>query len=106
MVTLPSSKTFGPGSIIVVSKLFFIFQTRISFSSFSFSKDEDAGKVLILCSTPKGGPLKANEWVNSCSAVIGGKGGGKDVQAQASGKETAKVNEAIELAKQFAATKL
>ena len=50
--------------------------------------------------------MKANEWVNSCSAVIGGKGGGKDVQAQASGKETAKVNEAIELAKQFAATKL
>ena len=62
--------------------------------------------MLILCSTPKGGPLQANEWVNSCSAVIGGKGGGKDVQAQASGKETAKVNEAIELAKQFAATKL
>merc|ERR1711953_43792 len=56
-----------------------------------FSVDEDAGKVLILSSTPKGGPLKANEWINSCCAAIGGKGGGKDVQAQASGKETGNV---------------
>jgi len=71
-----------------------------------FSVDRDAGKVLILCSTPKGSPLKANEWVNSCAGIVGGKGGGKDVQAQASGKETENVAQALELARKFAATKL
>ena len=47
----------------------------------------------------KGSTLKANEWVNSCAALVGGRGGGKDVQAQAAGKELGKVNEAIELAR-------
>ena len=54
----------------------------------------------------KGSTLKANEWVNSCAALVGGRGGGKDVQAQAAGKELGKVNEAIELARQFAQGKL
>ena len=106
MVMHLSWSSFASSSILVENKFFLLFFDLERGTIFYFSKDEDAGKVLILCSTPKGGPLKANEWVNSCSAVIGGKGGGKDVQAQASGKETAKVNEAIELAKQFAATKL
>ena len=70
------------------------------------SVDADAQKVLILCSTPKGAALKANEWVNSCAALVGGRGGGKDVQAQAAGKELGKVNEAIEMARQFAKEKL
>jgi len=71
-----------------------------------FSVDADAQKVLILCSTPKGAALKANEWVNSCAALVGGRGGGKEVQAQAAGKELAKVNEAIEVARKFAVEKL
>merc|ERR1711892_25936 len=71
-----------------------------------FSVDADAQKVLILCSTPKGAALKANEWVNSCAALVGGRGGGKEVQAQAAGKELAKVTEAIEVARKFAVEKL
>ena len=50
--------------------------------------------------------MKANEWVNSCAGLVGGRGGGKDVQAQAAGKELGKVNEAIELAREFAKGKL
>ena len=82
--------------------IYFAFTLKINF----FSVDADAQKVLILCSTPKGSSLKANEWVNSCAALVGGRGGGKDVQAQAAGKELGKVNEAIEAAKAFAQEKL
>jgi len=71
-----------------------------------FSVDEGANKVLCLAQTPKGSGLKANEWVGSCSGVIDGKGGGRDTQAQASGTNVAKVQEAISLAKAFAAEKL
>ena len=82
--------------------IYFAFTEETAF----FSVDADAQKVLILCSTPKGSTLKANEWVNSCAALVGGRGGGKDVQAQAAGKELGKVNEAIEAAKAFAQEKL
>lgn len=50
--------------------------------------------------------LKANEWVNSALAVLGGKGGGKPTAAQGQGSDTAKASEALQVAEQFASMKL
>lgn len=71
-----------------------------------FSADHTTKKVLCLAQTPKGSPLKANEWVSSISPFIDGKGGGKDVQAQASGKNVAGIKQALLTAKEFAVSKL
>lgn len=71
-----------------------------------FSADHTAKKVLCLAQTPKGSTLKANEWVSSISPLIDGRGGGKDVQAQASGKNVAGLNDALAKAKEFAAANL
>lgn len=54
--------------------------------------------------TSKG--LKANEWVQQVSQLIGGKGGGKAESAQATGTNAEVVNEAMDLAKKFAELKL
>ena len=50
--------------------------------------------------------LKADEWVKAVSAVIGGKSGGKDVSAQASGPHIDKLQEAVLVAEEFAKMKL
>ncbi|CBY38956.1 unnamed protein product [Oikopleura dioica] len=71
-----------------------------------FSADHTAKKVLCLAQTPKGSTLKANEWVSSISPLIDGRGGGKDVQAQASGKNVSELKGALAKAKEFAAANL
>lgn len=71
--------------------------------------DEDSKKIFCLASVSKSGiekGLKANEWVQHLSTVMGGKGGGKPDSAQAQGTNFDKVNEIMELAKQFAQAKL
>ena len=50
--------------------------------------------------------LKADEWVKAVSNVIGGKSGGKDVSAQASGPHIDRLQEAIRVAEEFAKMKL
>lgn len=50
--------------------------------------------------------LKANEWVNSVSSIMNGKGGGKDAFAQAVGSRVDALNEVVQLAEQFASIKL
>lgn len=64
----------------------------------------DAGKVLCMSYVPKEktNSLKANEWVKSVTPCINGKGGGKDVSAQATGTNVGAVKEAIDLAYKFA----
>jgi alanyl-tRNA synthetase len=52
------------------------------------------------------GGLKANEWVGKVSTIIGGKGGGKDLNAQAVGSNVAALQEAMQVAKEFAKMKL
>ena len=75
-----------------------------------FSVDEDEGKCCVLSSVTdslvrdKG--FKANEWVQQVSGVINGKGGGKELNAQAVGSNVGKVEEAVELARKFAELKL
>ena len=50
--------------------------------------------------------LKADEWVKAVSGVIGGKSGGKDISAQASGPNVQRLQEAIHVAEEFAKMKL
>jgi alanyl-tRNA synthetase len=69
-----------------------------------FSVD-DTGKAAIHASVPdalvsKG--LKAGAWLRDAAAVMGGKGGGKDDNAQGGGVEGAKVKDAMRVAEQIA----
>lgn len=50
--------------------------------------------------------LKANEWVQEVAGIMGGKGGGRDVSAQATGDQIGVVDLAVEMAQQFAQLKL
>lgn len=78
-------------------------------SAMFISVDSDSKKVFCLSSVPKGAiekGLKANEWVQHISGAMGGKGGGKPESAQASGPNFENVEEILNLAHQFAKTKL
>lgn len=71
--------------------------------------DADTKKIFCLasaskCAIDKG--LKANEWIQELSTLMGGKGGGKADSAQGSGPNYQKVNEIIELANKIASAKL
>jgi alanyl-tRNA synthetase len=71
--------------------------------------DQDSKKIFLMANASKTGidrGLKANEWIQQLSSVIGGKGGGKPESAQASGSNYDKVDEVLELAKKFASSKL
>ncbi|XP_036202094.1 alanine--tRNA ligase, cytoplasmic isoform X3 [Myotis myotis] len=50
--------------------------------------------------------LKASEWVQQVSGLMDGKGGGKDVSAQATGKNVGCLQEALQLATSFAQLRL
>lgn len=74
-----------------------------------FSVDNEAGKIYCLAAVPKSineRGLLASEWVQSVVNVIGGKGGGKAESAQASGNNPQNLKEAMNLAEQFAKSKL
>ncbi|NXK47545.1 SYAC protein, partial [Chauna torquata] len=70
-----------------------------------FAVDNEAGRIICLCQVPqetvkKG--LKACQWVQEVSGLMDGKGGGKDVSAQATGKNVGCLPEALRLATDFA----
>lgn len=78
-------------------------------SALFVSVDEESKKIFCMAAVSKSGiekGLKANEWVQQLSSLLGGKGGGKAESAQASGTNFEKVNEIIDLAKKFASSKL
>jgi len=73
------------------------------------SADSDGGKVLAMAYCPKSAiekGLKANEWCGSLQTLIGGKGGGKPDNAQASGANVANLTAALQAGESFAQTKL
>uniref|UniRef100_A0A8P4GSP1 Alanine--tRNA ligase n=1 Tax=Dicentrarchus labrax TaxID=13489 RepID=A0A8P4GSP1_DICLA len=74
-----------------------------------FTVDPDAGKITCLCQVPqevaKRG-LKASEWVQEVCPLLDGKGGGKDMSAQATGRNTQCLQEALQMANEFARLKL
>jgi alanyl-tRNA synthetase len=60
-------------------------------------------KVLVFACSPKDAPsVVAKDWVTAVLAVGGGKGGGKDEQAQGTSKEVGKVEEMLAAARAFA----
>uniref|UniRef100_S4RAB6 Alanine--tRNA ligase n=1 Tax=Petromyzon marinus TaxID=7757 RepID=S4RAB6_PETMA len=78
-------------------------------STMLFAVDNDAGKVTCLCQVAEEAVhsgLKASAWVQHVTPLLGGRGGGKDVSAQASGTNTTSIPEAISLAQEFARLKL
>ena len=78
-------------------------------SALFVSVDEDSKKIFCLAAVPKSAiakGLKANEWIQQVSSLMGGKGGGKAESAQASGSNYDKADEILELAKKFASSKL
>lgn len=50
--------------------------------------------------------LKASEWVQELCPLLDGKGGGKDTSAQATGRNTQCLQEALQMANEFARLKL
>jgi alanyl-tRNA synthetase len=78
-------------------------------SALFVSVDPDSKKIFCLAAVTKPAVekgLKANEWIQHVSGLMGGKGGGKAESAQASGPNYEKADEILELAKQFASAKL
>lgn len=50
--------------------------------------------------------MKANEWVGQVSPLLNGKGGGKELSAQATGSNTKACDKAMELSLEFSRLKL
>lgn len=78
-------------------------------SALFVSADPDSKKIVTLAYVPKSAVekgLKANEWVQHISAEMGGKGGGKSESAQATGSNYDKIDNVVELAREFASSKL
>ncbi|XP_028814155.1 alanine--tRNA ligase, cytoplasmic-like isoform X1 [Denticeps clupeoides] len=74
-----------------------------------FTVDHEAGKIICLCQVPQdvaNQGLKASEWVQEVCPLMDGKGGGKDMSAQATGKNVHCIQEALLLATEFARLKL
>ncbi|XP_034444358.1 alanine--tRNA ligase, cytoplasmic isoform X1 [Hippoglossus hippoglossus] len=74
-----------------------------------FTVDPEAGRITCLCQVPqdvaKRG-LKASEWVQEVCPLLEGKGGGKDMSAQATGRNMQGLQEALQMANEFARLKL
>ncbi|KAL7748012.1 Alanine--tRNA ligase [Sorochytrium milnesiophthora] len=71
--------------------------------------DKDAGKVAFQCYVGKhliAKGLNALDWAENLCSKVGGKRGGKEDSAQGAGTNVDAVDEALQLAEQFAKTKL
>ncbi|WQV69996.1 alanine--tRNA ligase [Helicobacter pylori] len=64
-----------------------------------FKKENE--RINLACGV-KNVPIKANAWANEVAQILGGKGGGRDDFASAGGKDTEKLQAALNLAKNTA----
>ncbi|XP_020369373.1 alanine--tRNA ligase, cytoplasmic isoform X1 [Rhincodon typus] len=74
-----------------------------------FAVDIDAGMITCLCQVPQevvSRGLKASDWVNHILDLLDGRGGGKDMSAQATGKNVTSLDKALKLATEFAELKI
>ena len=65
----------------------------------------EAGKVAFVAGMSReleGGALHCGNWVREVAAIVGGRGGGKPLMAQAGGTEPEKLADALETAKRLA----
>ena len=68
-------------------------------NGFVFISNEGSGKVTFVCASSKEAiakGLKAGDIVKKAAQITGGNGGGRPDMAQAGGRDTAKINEALE----------
>ncbi|GFO25320.1 alanine--tRNA ligase, cytoplasmic-like [Plakobranchus ocellatus] len=78
-------------------------------SAMFFSVDQEASKILCMSCVPKDAHpsgLNAKAWVDQVVPLIQGKGGGKELSAQATGTNTQALEEAVQVATDFAKLKL
>ena len=59
------------------------------------------GDKVLLAAGSKGNEIKAGDWIKSIAPIVGGGGGGRADFAQAGGKDTSKIGEAIQEAKTY-----
>lgn len=74
-----------------------------------FAVDRDTGTITCLCQVPQetvSRGLKASEWVGHILELMDGRGGGKDMSAQATGKNINDLDKALKLATEFAKLKI
>ena len=57
---------------------------------------------VLLASGVKNAPIKAGDWIKEVAPIVGGGGGGRADFAQAGGRDTSKINEAIIFALKYA----
>ncbi|KAL4234586.1 hypothetical protein ACF0H5_006227 [Mactra antiquata] len=70
-----------------------------------FSVDNDNNKIICMSCVPKpvvSQSFGADKWVQQVSTIINGKGGGKELSAQATGNNTQAIDKALEIAEEFA----
>lgn len=60
------------------------------------------GEKVLIASGVKNASIKAGEWVKNIAPILKGGGGGRDDFAQAGGKDSSKIDEAIAKSKEFA----
>ncbi|KAK9768732.1 Alanine--tRNA ligase [Basidiobolus ranarum] len=78
-------------------------------AAYLISVDAEGGRVAHQCIVPKslvGKGLKAIEWASVVSEKLGGKKGGKEESAQGQGTNVDSVDEAVNIAEEFARMKL
>ena len=66
----------------------------------------DNGKISISCGVNGVANLSAKEWIKGVCAILGGGGGGRDDFATAGGKNPHKIKDALQIARDFALTKI
>lgn len=68
----------------------------------------ESGKVSVFTNVPKNltNKVKSGEWCSESCKIVGGKGGGKDNQAQGTGTDVSKVDEMIKFALEYGKKKL
>ena len=102
-VVLRMDEACGNGKVL--SQVLKIFQKQAPDAAVMLiSCDNDNGRIAVSSQVPKSkvDKLKANKWVGEIQTVIEGKGGGKELNAMASGTNVKGADEAVELAEQFA----
>ena len=102
-VVLRMDEACGNGKVL--SQVLKIFQKQAPEAAVMLiSCDHDNGRIAVSSQVPKSkvDKLKANKWVGEIQTVIEGKGGGKELNAMASGTNVKGAEEAVELAKKFA----
>lgn len=63
--------------------------------------EKEEEKISLACGV-KNAPLKAGEWIKKVAAILEGGGGGRDDFATAGGKNSSKIPQALDFAKDFA----